>query len=101
VQTVNIDDPHVIRSHYQVPEMLQSCHTAIVDGYVLEGHVPVPEIRRLLGERPEGVGLVVPRMPIGAPGMEIEGFAPQPYKVLLFKQDGSYEVYKDYPEGGP
>jgi hypothetical protein len=91
----------VIRAFYHVPEKLQSCHTAIVDGYVLEGHVPVSEIRRLLKERPEALGLTVPRMPIGAPGMEIQGFEPQPYKVLLFKKDGSYEVFKDYPKGGP
>ena len=101
MQTVHIDDPHVIRANYQVPEKLQSCHTAIVDGYVLEGHVPAPEIRRLLSDRPEGVGLVVPRMPIGAPGMEIEGMQAQPYKVLLFKKDGSYETYQEYPKDGP
>ena len=97
---VNVPDPHVIRAYYQVPEKLQSCHTAIVDGYVLEGHVPVSEIRRLLGERPEGVGLVVPRMPIGAPAMEVAGIDPQPYKVYIFKQDGSYEVFQNYPQGG-
>jgi hypothetical protein len=89
-----------IRAHYNVPEQLQACHTAIVDGYVFEGHVPVREIRRLLSERPEAVGLVVPRMPIGSPGMEMEGFDPQPYKVLLLKKDGSFEVYADYPKGG-
>ena len=101
MQIVNIADPHVIRANYQVPEKLQSCHTAIVDGYVLEGHIPVPEIRRLLQERPNAVGLTLPRMPIGAPGMEIAGLEPQPYKVLLIKRDGSFEVYKEYPKGGP
>lgn len=97
---VNVDLQQ-IRTHYHVPEKLQSCHTAIVDGYVIEGHVPVPDIERLLKERPDAVGLSVPHMPIGSPGMEIDGFRPQPYKVFLIKKDGTYEVYHDYPQGGP
>lgn len=90
----------VIRAHYKVPEKLQSCHTAIVDGYVFEGHVPVREIRRLLSERPEAVGLAIPGMHRGSPGMDVEGVDPHPYKVLLLKKDGGFEVYADYSKGG-
>lgn len=89
----------IIRAHYNVPENLQSCHTAIVNGYVIEGHVPVREIRRLLSERPEAVGLVVPGMNLGSPGMVGEGVDAQPYKVLLLKKNGSVEVFADYPKG--
>lgn len=97
---VGVHEMQKVRAHYNVPEKFLACHTAIIDGYVFEGHVPVREIRRLLNERPEAVGLVVPRMPIGSPGMEVEGFDPQPYKVWLIKKDGSVGVYADYPKGG-
>lgn len=90
-------DQAAVRANYGVPETLQACHTAIVDGYILEGHVPVREIRRLLSERPEAIGLVVPGMPIGSPGMEAKGMEPQHYKVFLLKKDGSHEVYAAYP----
>jgi hypothetical protein len=69
-----------------VPQDLASCHTAEVGGYVLEGHVPAPAIHRLLAERPEGIGLAVPGMPVGAPGME--GGAPEVYEVILFGRGG-------------
>jgi hypothetical protein len=64
-----------------VPEALWSCHTAVIDGYVIEGHVPAADISRLLTERPQARGLAVPGMPQSAPGMDIAG---QPYTVLLF-----------------
>lgn len=67
----------------------------------MEGHIPVPEIRRLLRERPDGVGLAVTGMAVGAPGMAADDSAPEPYSVLLIKKDGSYELYQDYPAGGP
>jgi hypothetical protein len=70
-----------------VPRDLWSCHTMIVDGYVIEGHVPAEQIERLLEERPEGVrGLAVPGMPIGSPGMEM-GNRTQPYEVIAFGED--------------
>ncbi len=81
----------------QVPAALQSCHTAVVDGYIIEGHVPVADINRLLAERPTGViGLAVPGMPIGSPGMEVEGQPAQPYDVIAFYQDGKTEVFASY-----
>jgi hypothetical protein len=73
-----------------------SCHTAFIDGYAIEGHVPVREIRRLLKERPEAIGLAVPGMVIGSPGME-QGNQVDPYKVLLLLKDGNAKVYASYP----
>jgi hypothetical protein len=74
---------------------LASCHTAFVDGYVIEGHVPAREISRLLAERPDARGLAVPGMPVGSPGME-QGDAREPYEVLLIHRDGSTSVYARY-----
>jgi hypothetical protein len=71
-----------IKSRYQVPPELQSCHTATVGGYVIEGHVPVAEIERLFIERPDIIGIGVAGMPAGSPGMGIEGFETQPYDVV-------------------
>jgi hypothetical protein len=77
-----------------VPERLASCHTALVDGYTVEGHVPASEIKRLLAERPRAKGLAVPGMPEGSPGMETG--KRDPYDVLLFDTDGKATVYKSY-----
>lgn len=73
-----------------------SCHTGRIEGYVIEGHVPVREIRRLLDERPDAVGLTVPDMPLGSPGMEYGGRT-EPYDVLLVRRDGSTQVFASYP----
>lgn len=78
-----------------VPEAMASCHTAIVDGYVIEGHVPVADIRRLLSERPDVVGLAVPGMPYGSPGMGPESER-EAYDVMLISQDGSVSVFNHY-----
>ena len=86
-----------VKAQYQVPAELQSCHTTIVDGYVIEGHVPVSEINRLLAEKPHAIGLAVAGMPIGSPGMETAGVATQPYDVILFAADDSRDVYASYP----
>lgn len=79
-----------------MPGELHSCHTAIVDGYIIEGHVPAADIRRLLAERPVITGLAVPDMPIGSPGMEIKGIAADPYDVIAFTADGAGVVYASY-----
>jgi hypothetical protein len=71
---------------------LASCHTAKIDGYVIEGHVPGTDIKRLVAERPEAIGLAVPGMPVGSPGME-QGMEFEPYDVLLIKKDGATEVF--------
>jgi hypothetical protein len=86
-----------IKAKYLVPEQLQSCHTAIVNGYVVEGHVPVAEIERLLTEKPDVVGIAVGGMPMGSPGMEIEGFDDEPFDVVTFDEQGKIEVYASYP----
>lgn len=85
-----------IKARYQVPLELQSCHTAIVDGYVIEGHVPASEIKRLLDEKPDVTGLAVPGMPIGSPGMEVEGAAPQTYDVIAFDNAGGKSIFASY-----
>jgi hypothetical protein len=74
-----------------VPERLYACHTALVDGYLIEGHVPADLIRKLLKEKPPVLGLAVPGMPIGSPGME--GARPEPYEVLTFDRSGKTAVY--------
>jgi hypothetical protein len=77
-----------------VPDALHSCHTAIVDGYTIEGHVPAADIQRLLKERPSAKGLAVPGMPLGSPGME--GSRKDAYNVLLFSEDGKTSVFQKY-----
>ena len=81
-----------------IPLSLGSCHTARVQGYALEGHVPALEIKRLLKERPEARGLAVPAMPLGSPGMDGPDYGnrTQPYDVLLVLTDGSTRVYQSY-----
>ncbi|HEV7253162.1 MAG TPA: DUF411 domain-containing protein [Mesorhizobium sp.] len=78
-------------------EGITSCHTALVDGYVIEGHVPAREVARLLKERPDAIGLSVPDMPYGSPGMGEAGPDADPYDVLLVKRDGTTEVFASYP----
>ena len=73
-----------------------SCHTAIVEGYVIEGHVPASSIQRLLAERPDIRGLAVPGMPIGSPGMEVKGRTADPFAVMAIGHDGSTTVFERY-----
>jgi hypothetical protein len=98
VQVESVADLMPIKARNQVPPELQSCHTAIVDGYVIEGHVPAAEIKRLLAERPAVLGLAVAGMPIGSPGMEVEGVAAQPYDVIAFDAGGGRQVFASYPQ---
>jgi hypothetical protein len=97
VAAVNTDDIGAVKQQHNVPPELQSCHTAVVDGYIVEGHVPVAEIERMLAERPAIAGIAVPGMPIGSPGMEVAGSAPQPYDVIAFTAAGELEVFASYP----
>jgi hypothetical protein len=78
-----------------VPSGYGSCHTAEISGYLVEGHVPAGEIKRLLKESPRARGLVVPAMPVGSPGMEADG-QKDPYKVFLVNRDGSVRTYAQY-----
>ncbi len=79
-----------------IPAKAFSCHTGIVDGYALEGHVPAADIRRLLSERPDAIGLAVPGMPYGSPGMGDET-AREAYDVFLIARDGTTTVFTSYP----
>jgi hypothetical protein len=87
-----------IKARYSVPVKLQSCHTAIVDGYVVEGHVPTEEVKRLLKEKPDIIGLSVPGMPVGSQGMEMPNGATEPYQVFSFDKFGNVKVFATYPK---
>ena len=91
------DTDNVVQHKYRlgVPPAYGSCHTAEVDGYVIEGHVPAREIKRLLKEKPRARGLVVPAMPVGSPGMEADG-RKDTYKVFLVNRNGSTRTYVQY-----
>ena len=98
IAEVPTQDMAAIKTANGVPQDLWSCHTMIVDGYVIEGHVPAADIRRLLEERPDAVGLAVPGMPYGSPGMGPEKDR-EAYDVFLILRDGSTEIYSSYAEG--
>jgi hypothetical protein len=83
------------KSNNGIPPEMASCHTARIAGYMIEGHVPVADIRHLLDERPDAVGLAVPGMPFGSPGMGPES-AREAYDVFLIRSDGSTEVFNSY-----
>lgn len=88
VNTVDHSDIAAVKAENGVPKALRSCHTMLVEGYVIEGHVPAADIARLLREKPEGVtGLAVPGMPMGSPGME-HGDQRQAYQVIAFGPSG-------------
>ncbi len=96
VQTVDVSDLTPVKAEYGVRPQHQSCHTATVDGYVIEGHVPASDIRRLLEERPEIRMLTVPDMPEGSPGMEVMGGHSESYDVLAVDASGAETVYASY-----
>lgn len=95
VEAVDVADTTPVARRLGVPDELRSCHTAEVRGYAIEGHVPAAEIRRLLAERPDDAGLAVPGMPLGSPGMEVDGRS-QSYEVILFDGNGSRTVFANY-----
>jgi hypothetical protein len=92
IRTIDMDDLTQVKATAGVPESLQSCHTVLAGPYVFEGHVPADLIKRFLDERPKALGLAVPGMPLGSPGMEVGG-TKQPYDVLLFDKAGKTRVY--------
>lgn len=94
VDAIDLDDLRVVKTMAGIAPQQASCHTAQVDGYVIEGHVPASDIRRLLSERPDARGLAVPGMPLGSPGMEAPN--PQHYRVLLIGKDGSTQVFAEH-----
>jgi hypothetical protein len=90
----NMDDMNVVKSKHNVPKGIQSCHTALVGGYVIEGHVPAADIKRLLKERPAISGLAVAGMPAGSPGMESP--TPERYDVVSFDKQGKTRVFSTH-----
>lgn len=94
----NSQNMSAVKSQHHVPSSLQSCHTAVINGYVIEGHVPVAEIERLLAEQPDITGLAVPGMPLGSPGMDSPGAGTQPYDVIAFDEAGNATVFAGYTQ---
>ena len=95
-RVTEIEDLAETKAKLGVPARVQSCHTATVDGYVIEGHVPATDVQRLLQERPAVAGLAVPGMPIGSPGMEVPNMKPQAYRVFTFDKQGQVQVFASH-----
>jgi hypothetical protein len=95
VRVSDTQDVESVKKQYGIGAALRSCHTALVDGYAVEGHVPAEDIVRLLKERPNVMGIAVPGMPLGSPGMEV-GTRKDPYKVLAFANDGSTSIFASH-----
>lgn len=96
--TVHETGNNAVRARLGLPQKLGSCHTALVGGYLVEGHVPASDVRALLRQKPKALGLAVPGMPVGSPGMDgaVYGERRDPYDVLLVAHDGSTRVFKSY-----
>ncbi|QPK62316.1 DUF411 domain-containing protein [Methylomonas sp. LL1] len=98
IKDIVSDDMQAIKQKYGVPEKLASCHTAIVDGYVIEGHVPAADIQKLLQTKPKVVGISAPGMPMGSPGMEMGGRQDN-YDVVSFDSAGNVQVFSEHKAG--
>jgi hypothetical protein len=94
VDATNVADVQVYKEQYGLPAELASCHTAVVDGFVVEGHVPAEDVIRMLETRPEIKGIAVPGMPMGSPGMESPN--PQAFDVIAFDAEGNSEVFASH-----
>lgn len=96
-ETIDVDyyQLQAVKVRNGITPELSSCHTALVDGYFIEGHVPASDIKRLMAERPDALGLTVPGMPIGSPGMEM-GEEREPFDTLLVLNDGSTEIFAQH-----
>ncbi|AFY55691.1 putative metal-binding protein [Rivularia sp. PCC 7116] len=92
---IKTEEMAAIKQEYKVPQQLESCHTAIIDGYVMEGHVPADDIKRFVAQSPNKIGLSVPGMPSGTPGMEM-GNKKDPFPVVSFNNNGEIQVFKEY-----
>jgi len=95
VSTHDVEDTGVYRTKYGIPDRFGSCHTGVIAGYGIEGHVPAADIKKLLASKPKAAGLAVPGMPVGSPGMEY-GPRKDPFDVLLVKPDGAASVFASY-----
>lgn len=99
VRVTDMPDVMPMKQRLGLPRDLSSCHTAVVGGYVVEGHVPADVMKRLLTEKPDVTGIAVPGMPIGSPGMEVPGRVPEAYDVVAFDRRGGRHVFQSI-EGG-
>ncbi|VAW17925.1 CopG protein [hydrothermal vent metagenome] len=107
-QNISSDELYNLKISRGLTQDLMACHTATIDGYTVEGHVPVADVRRMLAERPDAAGIVVPGMPIGSPGMDpigapsmgFDGTGTEAYDVLLLQKDGATTVYSSYSANG-
>jgi hypothetical protein len=97
VRHTDVSDTGAARKRFGLPDAFGSCHTATVGGYAVEGHVPAAEVKRLLELKPDAIGLAVPGMPPGSPGMEV-GARQDPYQVLLIGKGGRETVFASYPK---
>jgi len=93
VEVVSMDDVGPLKDQLGIPYELWSCHTAKIGGYLVEGHVPADDILRVLAEKPDVLGISVPGMPVGSPGMEMPGQAPDPFASVIFTRDGETAIY--------
>ena len=95
IKVIDHPDMPAIKAQYGVPDQLLSCHTTIVGGYAIEGHVPVEDVRRLLKEKPTSIrGIAVAGMPLGSPGMEVPDGTKQPFRVIAFDKGGGTSVFR-------
>jgi hypothetical protein len=94
VKAHDVEDVPAVRQKLGMPDRLGSCHTAKIGGYLVEGHVPAADIQRLLKEKPKALGIAVPSMPPGSPGMESS--KPIPYQTLLVQSDGSTRIFAQH-----
>lgn len=96
IEDIKTEEMEAIKRQHNVPAELASCHTTIIDGYVMEGHIPADDIKHFLAEKPDNlIGLAVPGMPIGTPGMEARDIK-QPFQVLAFNDKGEVKIFKEY-----
>lgn len=93
MKTQHLENLRPIKAKHGVPTDLEACHTALVGGYIVEGHVPADVVVRLLRERPPILGVAVPGMPVGSPGMEVPGQPPERYEVFTFDRRGKTGVF--------
>ncbi|ART52193.1 Twin-arginine translocation pathway signal [Acidovorax carolinensis] len=96
--TIHDTGNNAVRTRLGLPQKLGSCHTALVGGYLIEGHVPASDVSALLQQKPKALGLTVPGMPVGSPGMDgaVYGNRRDPYDVLLVARDGGTRIFKSY-----
>jgi hypothetical protein len=94
VKSMDVEDIDKVKRTYGVPPSASSCHTALVDSYVVEGHVPADAVSRMLREKPKIAGLAVPGMPVGSPGMEMPGGRKDPFAIVAFEKNGTTTIYE-------